>query len=221
MLVAFEGIDGAGKTTYINEVKETLIKRNYRVVSFSFPTHDLNFNDKLFIGEGTELKAAQLMAYDKMKMSETISRYLDDNYIVLLDRYLMSGYAYQFITFNEFKEINCYMIKNFYPDITFYFDITVEQARKLIDQRLNNDSLDFSDRMYKIRKRYKEFIKNRTDAILHITDVYKPKYNILDNYCNRDIKNTTNIIVDNIISNLSDVTKYFIIGKEDSNEQPE
>ena len=61
---------------------------------------------------------------------------LNDNKIVLCDRYIDSSLAYQGyargIGIEEVKQLNDFAINGLYPDLTIYLDITAEVGRDRI-----------------------------------------------------------------------------------------
>ena len=61
---------------------------------------------------------------------------LDNDHIVLCDRYIDSSLAYQGyargIGIEEVKSINEFAINGLYPDLTIYLDVSVEVGRERI-----------------------------------------------------------------------------------------
>jgi dTMP kinase len=100
-LVAFEGIDGAGKTTQANLLYETLRKRELDVILEKEPTHSIYGLriKRLAQGERDSVKPEdeyRLFINDrKIHVENVIRPALQKKKIVILDRYYFSTIAYQ------------------------------------------------------------------------------------------------------------------------------
>ncbi|MEW5804869.1 MAG: dTMP kinase [bacterium] len=101
LLIIFEGIDGAGKTTQAIRVTDWLKQKGLAAVSFSEPTRGVY---------GQKLREIILHGRGKMSPQEEMDLFLKDreedvqknilpalrqNYIVIMDRYYHSNMAYQ------------------------------------------------------------------------------------------------------------------------------
>tara|TARA_B100001769_G_C22014487_1_gene545195 strand:+ start:141 stop:746 length:606 start_codon:yes stop_codon:yes gene_type:complete len=183
-IISFEGIEGVGKSTQINLLKDYLESKNYLIEIYREPGStpvgekirdillDLN-ND---LSNETELLlmfAARSELIDK-KINTSQCDYL------LLDRFYDASMAYQgygrklskdFIT-SLTSFINCPI-----PDLSFLLDISVKEGF----QRKNNDVKDriessSNDFFNKVRKGYKEIAKankNRFEIINAANDIDK------------------------------------------------
>lgn len=103
MIIAFEGIDGAGKNTLVTAVEAELIAREYPVARVSFPRYEESAHAQLAqealngnMGDLIESTygMATLFALDRAEVAGEITQLSDDGYIVLLDRYVASNAAY-------------------------------------------------------------------------------------------------------------------------------
>jgi dTMP kinase len=105
LLLAIEGIDGAGKGTQAGRLAETAAARGHRVASFSFPLYDDNpfsravadYLNGEFGGAGEvhpEL-AALLYAGDRFHARPQLLEALEQNDLVVCDRYVASNMAHQ------------------------------------------------------------------------------------------------------------------------------
>lgn len=142
MLIAICGIDGAGKTTQIELLREELEKK--REVYLTKQPTDFYRNYERFrkyvdynIDKESEIlyELALLSAADRMKhYNEEIKANKDK--IIISDRYVFSSYAYFMGRGLEdiawLKEINKYSPM---PNLTFYLDITPEKAVQRIYYR--------------------------------------------------------------------------------------
>lgn len=101
ILIAIEGIDGAGKTTQAKNLVETLKTEGYDAVYFKEPTagqwglniRDIALNGRDHITADDELN---YFIFDRREdVKENIEPALRSNKIVIMDRYYHSNIAYQ------------------------------------------------------------------------------------------------------------------------------
>ena len=104
MLIAFEGIDGAGKRTQISLLAKSLAARNFSCETISFPAYPTFFGrliERYLRGEFGPLDqvdphfSAMLFAGDRQKQREKILTALEEGRTVLADRYVASNMAHQ------------------------------------------------------------------------------------------------------------------------------
>ena len=105
MLIAIEGIDGSGKGTQARQLVDRLVSEDIATALLSFPRYD----DTLFgtlIGEYLNarygsleqvhpLLASLLFAGDRFESLPVLEQALQDNAVVVLDRYVASNVAHQ------------------------------------------------------------------------------------------------------------------------------
>ena len=183
-IISFEGIEGVGKSTQINLLKDYLESKNYIVEIYREPgstpvgekIRDILLDSNNDLSNETELLlmfAARSELIDK-KINTSQCDYL------LLDRFYDASMAYQgygrklskdFIT-SLTSFINCPI-----PDLSFLLDISVKEGF----QRKNNDVKDriessSNDFFNKVRKGYKTIAKankNRFEIINAANDIDK------------------------------------------------
>lgn len=154
MLIAIEGIDGSGKGTQAQLLRDRLDGLSIDVVNYSFPQYGNNvFADmiaKYLNGDSetsrlTVNEIASLYANDRLCARERIWEFLKHNTVVICDRYVDSNLAHQgaripdpewrqqFIQRAEKLEYE----KNGMPvpDMTFYLDLPVGIAMQHIQQK--------------------------------------------------------------------------------------
>jgi dTMP kinase len=104
VLIAVEGLDGAGKRTLIDAVVANLRGRGLHVETLAFPRYGRSVHADLAAealrgGHGDladSVPAMALMfALDRAGALDELSKLLADNDIVILDRYVASNAAYQ------------------------------------------------------------------------------------------------------------------------------
>ena len=183
-IISFEGIEGVGKSTQINLLKNYLESKNYIVEIYREPgstpvgekIRDILLDSNNDLSNETELLlmfAARSELIDK-KINTSQCDYL------LLDRFYDASMAYQgygrklskdFIT-SLTSFINCPI-----PDLSFLLDISVKEGF----QRKNNDVKDriessSNDFFNKVRNGYKTIAKankNRFEIINAANDIDK------------------------------------------------
>ncbi len=139
MLIAFEGIDGAGKTTIVNFLKDELKKRGYNVVTFKEPT-DSEWGRKI----RQAFKDRSLKPEDELELflkdrewnvKRNILPSLKAGKIVIMDRYYYSTIAYQGARGIDIERIRKLNEKFPKPDLVIILDIKPETAIRRIRQR--------------------------------------------------------------------------------------
>jgi dTMP kinase len=103
MIIAFEGIDGAGKNTVVTALETALIAREVPVARLAFPRYEESVHAQLASaalhgGMGDLVDSAYgmatLFALDRAEVAEDLAGFDGDGYVVLLDRYVASNAAY-------------------------------------------------------------------------------------------------------------------------------
>lgn len=103
VLIAIEGLDGAGKRTLIGDLVAALEQRGLRVGTLAFPRYGRSAPADLAAealrGEHGDLAGsvnamATLFALDRAGAADELAKMLADNDLVLLDRYVASNAAY-------------------------------------------------------------------------------------------------------------------------------
>lgn len=103
MIIAFEGIDGAGKNTLVTALEAELLARELPVARVSFPRYEDSVHAQLaqraLTGQMGDLidsihGMATLFALDRAEVAEQLEDLDADGYIVLMDRFVASNAAY-------------------------------------------------------------------------------------------------------------------------------
>ncbi len=118
-LIVIEGTDCSGKETQSRLLKERLIKEGYKVERLSFPMYDtptgkiigacllgkpamceelLNVNHSFFPEGGGNVDALAALCYyaaDRRYNLPIINKYLEEGYILIVDRYVTSNMAHR------------------------------------------------------------------------------------------------------------------------------
>jgi dTMP kinase len=167
ILIAFEGIDGSGKTTQIHKVAEKLRNLNYKVTV----THEPNpgspwcqlIQQKVKKDRENVSPEEELDWYTKDRewdLLHNILPALERKELVLVDRYYLSSAAYQ----GELFTLEYVLEKNSFakrPDLWIILDVPVQlgQERLQIRDKKNNDQLEKGDYQKKVLLNYKQLSK--------------------------------------------------------------
>jgi dTMP kinase len=141
LFITFEGIDGSGKSTQIQLLKNKLDDQGWPVHLFREPggtTLSENIRDLLLESDFKIHPVTELLLFSAARaqlITEKVQPLLDRNKIVILDRYYDSTTAYQgygrsSLPLKEIHELNKIASGNLEPDITFYLKITLKEAQK-------------------------------------------------------------------------------------------
>lgn len=158
MLIAIEGVDGAGKSTQVGLLSKALVAIGHEVTTVSFPRYsDPIFGDlirRFLRGELGELSSvhprlvAMLFAGDRGAEAPALRQALCEDKVVICDRYFYSNLAYQAARIdqeNEITEFARWLRKLEYghyaipvPACSIYLDVHHDQRRRRLAQRTEN-----------------------------------------------------------------------------------
>jgi len=182
-LITFEGIEGSGKSTQIRLIAEHLTKQHVPLLITREPSGtdigrkigDILFN-RGHCDMCAETEAFLFCAARAQHVREMIMPALNQNKVVLCDRFSDATYAYQGaargLNLEFIKLINDYSSMGLKPDLTLLFDLPVEiglQRATERDNRLKDSS--FSDRFEreslnfhnKVRAAYLNILKSEPE----------------------------------------------------------
>jgi len=177
--ISFEGGEGSGKTTLIEMLTNELNQLGYKIVKTREPGGSkiaeeirnviLNI-DNVDMDYMTE--ALLLAASRRQHLAEVIIPALNDEKIVICDRYVDSSLAYQGyargLGIKEVYEINKYATEGILPELTIYIDVDpniglsrIKNNRREVD-RLDLEKISFHQ---KVREGYLEIAEMFSDRI--------------------------------------------------------
>lgn len=179
MFITFEGVDGSGKTTQCQLLKEFLEKKGHTVLLTREPGGTkvaesirhllLHVHDPIHpMTEVFLYCAARNEHYHKI-----IVPALEAGTIVISDRFYDSTVAYQGagrkLGIEKMVEMNKEFILNAKPDITFFLDTPLS----VIEDRLNRKAMDRMEKegihfLADVREGYLELMKREPDRIFAI-----------------------------------------------------
>jgi len=204
-LITFEGIEGSGKSTQLNEVYKFLKKRKIKCIKTREPggTRLAEKIRKLIIKDlkNNEDNLTELLLLFAARSNHflKIKKLIKKGYLVLCDRYIDSTYAYQhYEQGQDIKLINFLqnlISKKSFPKITFFIDIPVKISKLRVKGRGRLDRFDqYGEK--KLNKLRKSFInltkkhnriikidgtKNKKDITIEIVN-YLIKKNVIKNF---------------------------------------
>lgn len=170
LFIAFEGIDGSGKSTQVKLLTDNLKKNGHKVYSTSEPTdspigsvirdifaHRIEADHRVIAG----LFVADRL--DHLLNKETgILKKLEDGYTVITDRYYFSSYAYHGVhmPLDWVIEANSLSADLLRPDLNIYIDISPEiSMKRLTNGRSSIELYETLENLRNVRDKYLEVIK--------------------------------------------------------------
>ncbi|TDL30446.1 dTMP kinase [Jeotgalibacillus sp. S-D1] len=192
--ITVEGPEGAGKTTVIKNIEMDLLRLGYDVLLTREPG-GIDIAEKIrhiilnpsHTTMDSRTEALLYAAARRQHLIEKVLPALEDNKVVICDRFIDSSLAYQGyargLGIDEVWSINQFAIGDMMPDCTLFFDINPAAGLMRIAQnegrevnRLDLEGNSFHERVYEgyqqLIQRFPERIKV-IDASRSIQDVEK------------------------------------------------
>ncbi|MBE3203457.1 MULTISPECIES: dTMP kinase [Parafrankia] len=160
MIVAIEGVDGAGKHTLTSRLVEALTAAGRTAATFSFPRYKagplgtavramLDGDERLAGLAGSARATAVLFALDRANALPELAARAAGHDVLLVDRYLASNAAYgaarlpaderpEFLAWIAELELTALRLPR--PDLQVLLDVPVETARASARQRAVGDA---------------------------------------------------------------------------------
>jgi dTMP kinase len=193
--ITFEGVDGAGKSTHIDEVISFLESQKIAVKRTREPG-------------GTKLgeKLRELLLYDEMDpetetllmfaarrqhIAEVIKPALDEGVFVVSDRFTDATYAYQYggkqVAYSKIQTLEAWVHPDLKADLTLLFDLPVEIS---IDRLKKNRTPD------KFEKESEAFFNRLRNVYLDLARQHPNRYKIIN--ANQTIKTVSHDVIEAI-----------------------
>ena len=182
LFIAFEGIDGSGKSTQVKLLSESLKNAGHKVYSTFEPTDSpigslirRIFNHKM---EADHRVIAGLFVADRLdhllKKTNGILKKLEEGYTVITDRYYFSSYAYHGVhmPLDWVIEANSLSADLLTPDLNIYIDISPDISMKRLTNGRNSIELyETKENLTNVRDKYLEaFEKLKFKENIFFTD---------------------------------------------------
>jgi len=170
LFIAFEGIDGSGKSTQVKLLKEKLEQAGLKVYTTCEPTdspigkmiRDI-FSHKM---EADHRVIAGLFVADRLdhllNKTNGILKKLEEGYTVITDRYYLSSYAYQSTHMNLDWVIgaNSLSAELLRPDLNIYIDISAEVSIDRLNKgRTSIELYETLENLQNVRTKYFEVME--------------------------------------------------------------
>jgi dTMP kinase len=182
LFIAFEGIDGSGKSTQVKLLSDNLKKTGHKVYFTCEPTDSPIgsvirniFKSRI---EADHRVIAGLFVADRLdhllNKTDGILKKLEEGYTVITDRYYFSSYAYQGIhmPLDWVIEANSMSADLLRPDLNIYIDISPDiSMKRLTDGRSSIELYETKDNLINVRAKYFEAIdKLKFQEHVFVTD---------------------------------------------------
>ena len=177
LFITFEGIDGCGKSTQIDFLTKRFTKMKKPVVKTEEPGGTAGSNEirKILLRENNfqwsvETEALLFMAARNDHVEKVIKPSINDNKIVICDRFMDSTLVYQGMRSSRAKQLSLdlFQLIAINPDITFLIDMEPEIAlrralsRSTKEDRFENYGISFQR---ELRKNFLDIAHKNSDRI--------------------------------------------------------
>ena len=179
MLITLEGIDGSGKTTVWEGLREELDG----AVTFTREPTDSWYGEAVArsIGDDDADPLAELFLYTADHadhLSRVVRPALDAGELVISDRYSDSRYAYQGATLDETIDDPMAYVQRVHepftraPDLTLYFDVDPETGA---DRSGATNKFEAADYLAHVQDNYERLIEADPDRFVRIDATRSPE----------------------------------------------
>jgi dTMP kinase len=174
MFVSFEGLDGSGKTTQVELLREFLEERGREVVATREPGGTaLGERVRALLLDGGPISPwaeAALFAAARAELADRVIRpALERGADVVCDRYIDSSLAYQGLArglgLERVLDLNRSVTGDLFPDVTFVLLVDPDEAatrRNSEPDRIEQEGTDFQRR---VERAYREIAKRFPERI--------------------------------------------------------
>ena len=162
--ITLEGVDGAGKTTHIEFIKNYLSELNINYVMTREPggtalgekLRDILLHDEM----NPQTETMLMFAARNEHIDKIIRPNLIKGAVVISDRFTDATYAYQAggkgVKDEKIDILKKWVQEDLRPDLTFLFDLSVEVSIERLNQTRKLDKFEREDKSFhkKIREKY-------------------------------------------------------------------
>jgi dTMP kinase len=225
-LIVLEGTDGAGKSTQLELIKQHLYKHKLTFDFLHFPKYGHNEFSKVIAaflrgeyGKADEVNpyfVANIYAMDRFLFLPELNEMLEENDVVILDRYVFSGMAFQAGKYKNAEGAQRIIdwIDQFefefldlpYPDLTLFLDVPMNVVKERLENQRDGADREYLQGKQDIHEQDLEFQSRVRDAYIKNLKDYED-YEIVPCMVNgvllspEDLFNSYKFYIDNIIDN--------------------
>ncbi len=183
--ITVEGVDGAGKSSQIQVIAETIRNRGIELVITREPggTPTAEKIREILLSEPMSPKCEALLMFASRQenLDKVIRPALAAGKWVLCDRFTDASYAYQVYGREQPKEwvdeLSDFVHHDLQPDRTVLFDLDTDIAMKRLERKLDRFESENSEFHKRVRKGYLKLVEEQPDRFL-VVDSSKPKEEI-------------------------------------------
>ena len=193
--ITFEGVDGAGKSTHIDEVISFLESQKIAVKRTREPggtklgekLRELLLHDEM----DPETETLLMFAARRQHIAEIIKPALDEGVFVVSDRFTDATYAYQYggkqVAYSKIQTLEAWVHPDLKADLTLLFDLPVEIS---IDRLKKNRTPD------KFEKEGEAFFNRLRNVYLDLARQHPNRYKIIN--ANQPIETVSRDVIEAI-----------------------
>jgi len=193
--ITFEGVDGAGKSTHIDEVISFLESQKITVKRTREPggtklgekLRELLLHDEM----DPETETLLMFAARRQHIAEVIKPALDEGVFVVSDRFTDATYAYQYggkqVAYSKIQALEAWVHPDLKADLTLLFDLPVEIS---IDRLKKNRTPD------KFEKESEAFFNRLRNVYLDLARQHPNRYRIIN--ANQPIETVSHDVIEAI-----------------------
>ena len=193
--ITFEGVDGAGKSTHIDEVISFLESQKIAVKRTREPggtklgekLREVLLHDEM----DPETETLLMFAARRQHIAEVIKPALDEGVFVVSDRFTDATYAYQYggkqVAYSKIQTLEAWVHPDLKADLTLLFDLPVEIS---IDRLKKNRTPD------KFEKESEAFFNRLRNVYLDLARQHPNRYKIIN--ANQPIETVSHDVIEAI-----------------------
>jgi len=163
MFIVLEGLDGAGKSTQVENISNYFIAKGKKTKFIHFPDTDSPVYGELVakflrgelgaIDQVNPYLVALIYAGDRNAAKEKIQGWIDEGYVVIADRYVFSNIAFQcakFGTVHEQDRLANWILETEYehfkiprPDLSIFLDVPPSFTQQQLSKERTGEDRDY------------------------------------------------------------------------------
>jgi len=191
--IVIEGLDGSGKSSQIKMLQDYLAEKKIKFQYLHFPRHNTPvFGDLIArflrgeLGENDSVNpylVALIYASDRKDAAPMIKKWMNDGYVVVLDRYVNSNIAFQCaktVNPDEKKKLAEWIINLEYqyyeipkPDLTMFLDVPFDFTMQKLSGNRSGADRDYLKGNRDIHEADLDFQKRVRDSYIMISQFDK------------------------------------------------